>query len=111
MDARWVSLERAKKAGVKICTGTDAGFWQCHGENARELEELVHGGFTPMEAIVAATRASAECLDMDHEIGTIEPGKYADLVVVDGDPLADVRILQDPARIVQVFKGGRALKA
>lgn len=58
-----------------------------------------------MEAIVAATRVGAECLDLDRDADTIEPGKYADLVIIDGDRLADVRILQDEARMVQVFKG------
>ncbi len=110
LDARWVSLERARKTGVKIAVGTDAGFWMCHGENAQELTELVRGGFTPMEAIVAATRTGAECLDMSREIGTIEVGKYADLVVVDGDPLADIRVLQDGTKIAQVFKGGHKVK-
>jgi imidazolonepropionase-like amidohydrolase len=111
MDARWVSLERARKAGVKVATGTDAGFWMSHGKNARELEDLVTGGFTPMEAIVAATRTGSECLDMAREVGTIEPGKFADLVVVDGDPLSDVRILQDRSKIIQVLKGGKRVKA
>ena len=104
------SIERARKAGVKIALGTDAGFLVYHGQNARELEEFVKLGFTPMEAIVAATKVGAECLDMDQKVGTIEPGKYADLVVLDGDPLADIRILQEEARIVQVFKGGVAVK-
>ena len=109
-DARWESLTRARTAKVKIAVGTDAGFWVRHGENARELQELVQGGFTMMEAIVAATRNGAECLDMASEIGTVEAGKYADLVIVDGNPLADVRILQDAAKIVQVFKGGQRAK-
>jgi imidazolonepropionase-like amidohydrolase len=104
------SMERARNAGVKIAVGTDAGFLVYHGQNARELEEFVKLGFTPMEAIVAATKVGAECLDLDGEVGTIEPGKYADLVVVDGDPLADIRILQDEARIAQVFKGGLPVK-
>lgn len=108
-EDRWASLERAKKAGVKIAVGTDAGFWMYHGENAQELPELVRGGFTPMEAIVAATRTGAECLDMAKDIGTVEPGKFADLVVVHGDPLADVAILADPSKIVKVFKGGQAV--
>jgi len=108
-DDRWESLERAKRAGVKIAVGTDAGFWMRHGENAMELEELVNGGFSPIEAIVAATRTGAECLGMEEDIGTLEPGKYADLVIVDGDPLMDVGILQDPDRIIRVIKGGKTV--
>ena len=104
------SMERARKAGVKVAVGTDAGFLVYHGQNAGELEEFVKLGFTPMEAIVAATKVGAECLDMDKEVGTIEPGKYADLVILDGDPLADIRILQEETRIIQVFKGGTRVK-
>ena len=106
-EDRWDTLARAKKAGVKIAVGTDAGFWVYHGENGGELAELVRGGFTPMEAIVAATRTGAECLDLDREVGTIEVGKYADLIIVDGDPLADIKILQEKARFIQVVKGGQ----
>jgi imidazolonepropionase-like amidohydrolase len=109
-EDKWLALNRAKAAGVKIVVGTDAGFVVCHGENARELEELVKGGFTSMEAIVAGTRLGAECLDLAGEIGTIESGKYADLVIVDGDPLADIAILQDESKIVQVFRRGQAVK-
>jgi len=105
-EARWPSLERARAAGVKIVCGTDAGFWSYHGQNATELAELVQGGLSPMEAIVAATRSAAECLDLDRDAGTVDCGKYADLVIVDGDPLADIRILQDPALVSQVFIGG-----
>lgn len=108
-DDKWSSLERAKRAGVKIVPGSDAGFQVFHGENACELEELVKGGFTPMEAIVAATRVAAECLDRAHEIGTLEAGKYADLVVVAGDPLAEIGLLQEAERIVAVYKGGKAV--
>jgi imidazolonepropionase-like amidohydrolase len=109
-DDRWDTLERAKKAGVKIATGTDAGFFVEHGDNAFELEDLVRGGFSPMEAIQAATGLAAECMNMNQEIGTIEAGKYADLVVVDGDPLSDISILRDADRIVQVYKGGVTVK-
>jgi imidazolonepropionase-like amidohydrolase len=108
-DDRWVSLERARKAGVKVCVGTDAGFWAYHGKNAMELEELVNGGYTPMQAVIAATRTGAECLNMSADIGTIEAGKYADLVILDGDPLQDIRVLQESARIVRVFKGGEEI--
>jgi imidazolonepropionase-like amidohydrolase len=107
LDARWISLERARKAGVKIATGTDAGFRVRHGESAGEIEELTKGGCTPMQAIEAATRVAAECLDMAGEVGTIERGKYADLIVVAGDPLADVRVLQSKANLLHIFKGGR----
>lgn len=106
---KWVSLEKARKAGVKVVIGTDAGFWVHHGENATEIELLVKGGFSPMQAIQAATRVGAECLDMDRLIGTLERGKLADIVLVDGDPLADVRILQEAKCIAAVFKGGRLL--
>jgi imidazolonepropionase-like amidohydrolase len=106
---KWDTLARAKRAGVKIVAGTDAGCLVYHGENACELEELVKGGFTPMEAIVAATRTAADCLDMLKEIGTVEPSKFADLVIVDGDPLADIRILKDKTKIAQVFKGGKSV--
>lgn len=109
-DDRWVSLERAHRAGVKICVGTDAGFWMYHGENASELEELVKGGLTPMEAILAATRNGAENLDILDKTGTVEVGKEADLLVVDGNPLEDIRILQQPDCIAQVYKAGTPVK-
>jgi imidazolonepropionase-like amidohydrolase len=106
-EDKWDSLARAKQAGVQVVTGTDAGFWIYHGENATEIEMLVKGGFSPMEAIMAATRVGAACLGMEKEIGTIEKGKWADLVLVSGDPLADVRILQDAKNITAVYKAGR----
>lgn len=108
-EDRWPALECARKAGVKVCVGTDAGFWAYHGKNAMELEELVNGGYTPMEAIYAATINGAQCLDLAREIGTIEAGKLADLVVVRGNPAEDVRILQDQANIICVYKGGQAV--
>ena len=80
-----------------------------HGENAYELELLVKAGMTPMEAIVAATKVGSEVLDMADEIGTIESDKYADLVVVDGDPLVGIKILQDLTRIKKVIKGGQVV--
>jgi imidazolonepropionase-like amidohydrolase len=61
---------------------------------------------TPMQALRAATSLAAECLGLEQEIGTIEKGKWADLVVVEGDPLLDVRVLQDARRIKRVIKGG-----
>lgn len=109
-EDKWISLDKAKKAGVKIVTGTDAGFWIYHGENAVEMVELVKGGFTPMEAIQAATRVGAECLGLEKKIGTIEQGKMADLVIVAGDPLKDITVLQKAENIHQVLKSGKKVK-
>jgi len=106
-DEKWETLRRTKKGGVKIAAGTDAGFVVPHGDNASEIGELVKGGFTPMEAIVAATGVAAECLGVDGEVGTIEVGKRADLAIVDGDPLADVGILREKERSGAVLRDGR----
>ena len=81
-----------------------------HGEGACEIEELVKGGFTPLEAIGAATKMAAECLRMEKQVGTLEAGKYADVVIVDGDPLQNIRILQDRKKIDGVYKGGRLIQ-
>jgi len=75
-----------------------------HGQNAREFELLVSvGGMTPMQAIQAGTMGSATLLGMEHDVGSLEAGKYADLVAVRGDPLADITTLQHPGF---VMKGG-----
>jgi imidazolonepropionase-like amidohydrolase len=99
------AVQRALAASVKIVAGTDAG-GHGHPANAGELPLLVGAGLTPMQAVQAATGWAAECLGVAHEIGTVEKGKLADLVVVEGDPLADLRILTDLARITLVIKGG-----
>ena len=109
MDVKARSLEKARNAGVKIAAGTDAGARVCHGENARELEQLVKAGMTPLEAILSATSVGADLLDMADLVGGIEPGKFADLLIVDGDPLEDVRILQETDRIRTVMKGGEII--
>ena len=85
---------RAHAGGVKIAFGTDSGVSR-HGDNAREFALLVEAGMTPMEAIYAATVAGADNLGKSDALGTIEPGKYADIVAVDGDPLTDVTELED----------------
>ena len=87
------SLLKAYPAGVKIAFGTDAGVSK-HGRNADEFELLVKYGMPPVEAIKAATVNAAELLGLASEIGTIEPGKSADIIAVSGDPLADVRALK-----------------
>ncbi len=100
------TIRRAMAAGVKVVAGTDAG-GHGHPPNAMEIEYLVDAGLTPMQAIQAATGWAAECLGLEHQIGAVEKGRRADLVVVDGDPLADVRVLQSPERIRLVLKDGR----
>ena len=99
------SVARALEAGVKVVAGTDAG-GHGHPNNAAELALLVAAGLTPMQALQAATRRAAECLGLEAEIGTIEKGKWADLVLVEGDPLRDIAVLQDVRRIKRVIKGG-----
>ena len=105
------TIALAKRAGVKIALGTDAAMpLVFHGENAHEFELMVEYGMTPMEAIVAGTRNAAENIGLLDEIGTIEAGKAADLVVVDGNPLEDISILRDAGRIILVMKQGRTVK-
>jgi imidazolonepropionase-like amidohydrolase len=99
------SLRRALAAGVKIAAGTDAG-GHGHPKNALEIECFVKAGMSPLQALQAATGWAAECLGRERDFGSVEKGKLADLVVVDGDPLADVTILQNPDRIALVLKGG-----
>jgi imidazolonepropionase-like amidohydrolase len=81
--------------------------WCPHGEYAKDIQVFVDViGFTPLEAIGAATRWGAELMRMQDRVGTLEGGKLADLVVVNGDPLRDISVLQDPERL-SVMKGGR----
>ena len=105
-SAHVASFRRAAEAGVKIAVGTDAIDEKMHGRNARELELMVRYGFTPMQAIVAATQAAAGVCRVADKVGTLEPGKLADVLVVDGNPLDDIRLLQDGARLLLVMKEG-----
>ena len=88
------SLAKAYPAGVKIAFGTDAGVSK-HGRNADEFELMIKYGMPPAEALKAATVNAADLLGLGQEIGTIEPGKSADIIAVDGDPLTDVTVLKD----------------
>ncbi|MGE0716654.1 MAG: amidohydrolase family protein [Alphaproteobacteria bacterium] len=103
------NMRALKKRGVRVLPGGDYGFlWNPIGRNARDLEHFVNLlGYTPMEAIVAATRLGAEIMMMGDELGQVRPGFLADLLLVDGDPAKDVRILQDRERILMVMKDGR----
>ena len=102
IEAHRDSFGRAVQAGVKIAMGTDTGITS-HGENLAELALMVEGGMTASEALVATTRTAAELMGLEDELGTLEPGKRADLVLVEGDPF-DVATLPD--RINQVWKDG-----
>ena len=97
-------VQKALEAGVKVVAGTDAGGF-VHGNNAHELELLVKHGMSPMQAIQAATGWAAECVGMEKDIGTVEAGKLADLVIIDGNPISDIRILQDKDKFMRVFNG------
>ncbi len=103
------SFSRAVEAGVRVAMGTDSGVGE-HGYNAEELQRMVEGGMTPMQAIVASTKTASECVHMAADIGTLEPGKYADLLIVDGDPLADIAVLQNKECLALIMKGGQAHK-
>ena len=97
----------ALAAGVNIAAGTDAGTpFNPHGDLARELGLMVDYGMTPMQAIVAATASAARNLDIHREVGTIEPGKQADLILVAGDPAADISRL---GQVALVMKQGDVL--
>jgi imidazolonepropionase-like amidohydrolase len=96
------SFARAVGAGVKVAMGTDSGVTP-HGDNLRELALMVEGGMTPMQAIVATTSSAAELMGLADELGTIEAGKRADFVVMDGDPL-DVETMDQ--RIAAVYQDG-----
>ena len=104
------SIAASAAAGIKIAVGTDAGLSPDHGTNLKELGLLVRfGGLTPMQAIVAGTRTSAQLCGVADTLGTVEEGKTADLVVVRGNPLDDVDTIGDPENIVLVVKDGRAV--
>lgn len=107
---RWQALTQeniahAIERGVRIGLGTDSGMIG-HGQNLRELEYLCKLGMSPMAAIEAGTRVSAEQLGVQDRLGTLEAGKIADLVVCDGDPLTDVSVLGRPDNVVLVVQGG-----
>jgi len=103
------SIARAIAAGVRVAMGTDSGVGP-HGENAEELARMVECGMTPMQAIIATTKTASECVHMAAEVGTLEPGKLADVLVIDGDPLADIGVLQKKEHLALIMQGGRLHK-
>ena len=106
-------MPELKRRGVRVLPGGDYGFpFNPNGRNARDLEHFVTlFGYTPAEALSAATRLGGEIMGQGHEIGMVKPGYLADLLLVDGDPTADVRILQDKSRLSMIMKGGKMHKA
>jgi imidazolonepropionase-like amidohydrolase len=107
------SLRKAVPKGVKIAFGTDAGVSK-HGRNADEFELMVKNGMTPMQALEAATVNAADLLGLSADVGTLETGKRADLIAVDGDPLRDVTVLKRVPFVMKdgaVFKDERAVRA
>lgn len=96
------TLEKAYKKGVRIAFGTDAGVFP-HGKNALEFKRMSDAGMTNVDILRSATWDAAELLRMQGNVGSLEPGKYADFVAVDGNPIDDIRAME---RIVAVMKGG-----
>ncbi len=97
------TFQAAMKAGVKIVFGTDVGAFP-HGTNNREFTYMVEYGMTPLEAIRSATTRAAELLRMEKQIGSIAPGRYADIIAVQGDPLQNIEAIK---KVVFVMKGGQ----
>jgi imidazolonepropionase-like amidohydrolase len=103
------SLRAMHKRGIRILPGGDYGFaWAPHGQNATDLQYLVkYAGMTPMESIMAATKVGAQLMMMGDESGIIQEGRLADLLLVDGDPLADLAILLDTQKLLAIMKDGK----
>jgi imidazolonepropionase-like amidohydrolase len=100
------NFRKAARAGVKIAYGTDAGVYP-HGWNGKQFAKMVQYGLTPIQAIQAATTSAADLLGWSDKVGAVAPGLYADLIAVDGDPLADITELE---RVQFVMKGGVVYK-
>jgi len=100
------TFRRALKMGVKIAFGTDVGSI-AHGTGAREFKSMVDYGMTPMQAIKSATITAAALMRLERSIGSIETGKYADIIAVKGNPLDDITILEN---VEFVMKGGKVYK-
>jgi imidazolonepropionase-like amidohydrolase len=109
LDGGAESARRILQAGGCLAMGGDYGFaWNPHGDYARELSFFVnYVGFSPLQVITCATKNGAKLMGRSHELGTVEAGKLADLLIVDGDVLADIRLLEKRDRFTAVIQGGR----
>ncbi|MGZ7094984.1 MAG: amidohydrolase family protein [Methanobacterium sp.] len=109
VDIHEANIKKAYEAGVKIIMGTDCGVVP-HGLNLEELGFLCDIGMSPSEAIMSGTKNAAECLEIDDKLGTIEPGKFADLVISKKDPIANIKSLGNTNNIMLVMKEGKIVK-
>src|SRR5262249_33353256 len=102
------NMRDLRRRGVRVLPGGDYGFaWNPNGTNARDIEHFVELlGFTPMEAILAATKSGGEMMMKSGELGKTTPGSFGVLLLVEGDPLSDVSILQDGTKLVAIMKDG-----
>jgi imidazolonepropionase-like amidohydrolase len=108
-EAHLASFKLAVERGVKIAMGTDTGVGP-HGTNAEELQLMVEAGLTPMQTLVATTQTAAECAGLGKLTGTLEVGKRADLLALDGNPLDDISLLQQRERLLLIMKDGQVYK-
>ena len=108
LEATVECMRELKRRGVRVLPGGDYGFlWNPHGRNARDLELFVELlGFTPMEALVGATKWGGEIMGMGEELGQVREGYLADLLLVDGDPLKELGVLQNRERLAAIMKDG-----
>jgi imidazolonepropionase-like amidohydrolase len=113
LEAAVETCKKLHRRGIRVLPGGDYGFaWTPQGTNAKDLEIFVDLlGFSPMEAIVSATRYGGQIMGMGDELGQIKPGYLADMLLVDGDPIANIRLLQDKTRLLAIMKDGKFYKA
>jgi imidazolonepropionase-like amidohydrolase len=113
LEAAVETCKKLHRRGIRVLPGGDYGFaWTPQGTNAKDLETFVDLlGFSPMEAIVSATRYGGQIMGMGDELGLIKPGYLADMLLVDGDPIANIRLLQDKTRLLAIMKDGKFYKA
>jgi imidazolonepropionase-like amidohydrolase len=113
MEKMGLMLQKLRKLGISVLCGTDSGNyeWMPFGElHANEADILVrYGGYSPMEAIVACTRNNAFALGLEDDLGTVEKGKLADLIILDRDPVADISVLKGGANLSAIIQDGRVI--
>lgn len=109
LDTGIRNMKELKKRGVRVLPGGDYGFaWNPIGTNARDIEHFVTLlGFSPMDAILSATKLGGEIMKMGNELGQVKPGYLADMILVDGNPVANVKLLQDANKLLMIMKDGQ----